>query len=118
MTMLSTSCRSPADHHSEEMNLGMMKVPIQKTTAAAFAPGWASVINTKITVVTMAAAGRRNPRPNCYRPCLPNDWRPADASRARAGRGPLERRGQATWPPGRISKLNSRYPCYGDTNHE
>ena len=75
MTMLSRSWRGPPDHHNGGMNLGMKNVAIQKTTAAIFKPGRASVINTKITVVTMAATGRRNPRPNFYRPSLPNEWK-------------------------------------------
>ena len=68
--MLRTSCRGPADHHSEEMNLGTRKVPIQKATAAVFAVGWASVMSTKITVVTIAAAGSRNPKPTSHIPSL------------------------------------------------
>jgi hypothetical protein len=90
MTTLSRSWRGPPDHHNGAMNLGMKNVAIQKITAATFTPGRASVINTKINVVTMAATGKRNPSPNCYRPSWPNDGCSADVTRARAGRGPLQ----------------------------
>lgn len=66
MTMLSPSWRGPADHHNEEKIRGTTKVPIQQPTAAALAAGWASVMSTKMTVVTIAAAGSRKPRPTSF----------------------------------------------------